>query len=320
MIDSWQTFGHHQAKKILGKQLQNDTLSQSYLFLGPEGIGKKMLALELAKKILYGSAGSAESSNIDKDQVNLSGSTSPAPTAVGAPSPRLERGNIEKLYSHPDFLMLDLGAEEIPVASALDFLSKTAFKPFVGAKKVAIINNSENLNLQSGNALLKTLEEPSESSVIILVANSRQILPTIMSRCQVLNFSPIDNETLAQFAQAENLKISPEILALSFGKISRLKKLHSDEAYLLSQKMLVEEYRQIAKLSRGERLLKISELAEKETDELVRDFIAWLNWQAGELFSQPKEFYRLQVLTDALAGLAANFNKKLVLQKLVLKI
>ena len=69
---------------------------------------------------------------------------------------------------------------------ALEFISRLSLKPFIGKYKVAIINNAENLNQQSGNALLKTLEEASESTIIILVAGYGKLLTTIISRCQVL--------------------------------------------------------------------------------------------------------------------------------------
>src|SRR5260221_2148399 len=84
--------------------------------------------------------------------------------------------------------MLDMEGE-ITVEPILDFIGKLRFKPFMGSKIIAIINNAKNLNLQSGNALLKTLEEPSPSSIIILVSSSGSVLPTVVSRCQVLNFS-----------------------------------------------------------------------------------------------------------------------------------
>src|SRR6185295_6471933 len=61
--------------------------------------------------------------------------------------------NTEKLENHPDFQILDVQGE-IVVEQALDFMSKMSFKAFFGTKKVAIINNAENLNVQSSNALL----------------------------------------------------------------------------------------------------------------------------------------------------------------------
>ena len=114
------------------------------------------------------------------------------PEAVGKKNLALEFAKVvlkaDKLENHPDFQILD-SEGEIKIEQILEFIGKIGYKPFLGEKKVAIINNAQNLNTQSSSALLKTLEEPSESSVIILIAGSGNILSTISSRCQVLNFS-----------------------------------------------------------------------------------------------------------------------------------
>lgn len=277
---NWQTFGHENIKNILSKQTESGKVPHAYLFSGPNGVGKRTLALEFAKSLL----------------------------------------KTEKLDNHPDFQVLDLGSAEITAEAVKDFIAKTAFMPFLAAKKVAIINNAENLNSQSSNALLKTLEEPSESSVIILIASQASVLPTVYSRCQVLRFNSFSREQMEAFAKQHNIQVGREILSLSFGRAGRLKKLAEDKGFLQKQSNSVAAYQTLGAQPAGEKLMAVGEYAEQESWELAENFQLWLNWQLSALASEPNNFLKLSAITQALAGLKANLNKKMVLQNLFLKI
>ncbi len=275
-----QIFGHENIKNILGKQMESKKVPHAYLFVGQDGIGKKTLALEFAKSLL----------------------------------------TTEKLDHHPDFQILDLGEEEISAERLKDFIAKIAFMPFMAAKKVAIINNAENLNSQSSNALLKTLEEPSSSSVIILIASRNSLLPTISSRCQVLRFNNFSLNQMEDFASQKNLTVTKEMVELSFGQIGRLKKLAEEKGFIQEQNELVDDYKILARQSIGEKLMAVNKYAELESFELMENFRVWLNWQLIFLTKEPKNFLKLSAIAQALAGLRMNLNKKMVLQSLFLKI
>jgi DNA polymerase-3 subunit delta' len=279
-MDTWQTFGHEKVKNILSKQMGNGVLPHAYLFSGPEGVGKKTLAEEFAKKLLQA----------------------------------------QKLENHPDFQLLDMGTSEITVEGALSFIAKLAFKPFMAGKKVAIINNAENLNTQSSNALLKTLEEPAENSIIILIASAAKLLPTIISRCQVLYFNSFPAASLKEFAKTKNLGYSKDLADLSFGRLSRLLKLADDPEFLRSEKQAVAKYQELCKSGLGEKIAAINSYADLDSEDLLQNFTLWLNWQANKLTLDIKNYGKLQALTDSIQGLKLNKNKKLVLQSLFLKI
>ncbi len=276
---TWLTFGHQTTKNILEKQLDSGQLPHAYLFVGPDGVGKKHLALEFAGKIL----------------------------------------KAKTLNNHPDFRILD-GETEISIEQARNFIANLSFKPFLGAKKLAIINNAENLNSQSSNALLKTLEEPGQSNVIILIANSGGLLPTIVSRCQVLNFNSLSSQELKEFAENNRLGADEKILDLSFGRIGRLVKLRADKNFLAAENEAVEKYRGLKALSLAEKLAEVGEMAEMEPMEMKKSFTSWLLWQANQLQHRPKEFVCVQAIIDAISALKRNQNKKLVLQKLLMTI
>lgn len=275
---NWQTFGHEAVKNILDKQLVAEKFPHAYLLNGPEGVGKKTLALEFAKQIL----------------------------------------KTKSLNNHPDFLMLDSEAE-ISVEQLLEFTSKLSFKPFVSKYKVAIINNAQNLNKTSANALLKTLEEPGPSTIIILVANTA-LLKTITSRCQVLNFSFFPKVGLENFAQNQKLKISNEMLALSFGSSARLLKLAQDQNFYNEQKETVEFFKALKKSSISQKFLQITELSDKEVTDLKKDLTAWAMFQFSELQNHPEEYKLVDVVLEAALALDKNLNKKLVLQGLIMKL
>jgi len=279
MEKNWKIFGHDAIKNILNKQLSAGVFPHAYLFIGPQGVGKRTLALEFAQKIL----------------------------------------GTDNLTNHPDFLELNEEGE-ITMEPALAFIGRLSLKPFVGKYKVAIINNAENLNQQSGNALLKTLEEASDSTIIILVAGFGKILPTIYSRCQTFNFNGFISEQLTDFAGREGLKINQEILDLSFGSFGRLKRLVQDKEFFTAQKDAVTKFVKMSQAGKGQKLAMISGFADMEEADLESLLNCWMFWQFGKLKVEPRDFGKVSAIVEALQGLKRNFNKKLVLQSLFLKI
>lgn len=225
----------------------------------------------------------------------------------------------EKLNNHPDFGILDEPGE-ITMEPILGFISRLSFKPFLAQKKISIINNAQSLNLQASNALLKTLEEASSGNIIILLADSARLLPTIISRCMVLNFSRFGKNQLAEFAKSENLKLTELIQNLSFGSPARLKKLSQDSEFLSFEEKTVEQYKNFQKMRLGERLMSITSLAELEVEDLTKSLQTWLMWQSDRLWESPEDYTKVRALGDCLQGMKRNKNKKLILQGLLLKI
>jgi DNA polymerase-3 subunit delta' len=81
-----------------------------------------------------------------------------------------------------------------------------ALKPYLGGRKIALIDDADHLNIAGANCLLKTLEEPPPRSVIVLIGTSpAKQLPTIRSRCQLLRFSPLNEEVVAELLVSQNL-------------------------------------------------------------------------------------------------------------------
>ncbi len=276
---SWQTFGHRHVKAVLEKQLETGQLAQAYLFLGPEGLGKKLLALELAQKTL----------------------------------------EVNQLETHPDFTFFSNGQSDIAVEEVRRLISELSTKPFFGKRKVVVIDNAQNLNASGSNALLKTLEEPGVSTVIILVAD-RKPLPTIVSRCQVFRFNPLSVAELAAFAKEKKLAAGKELLDLSFGSPARLAKLSADAGFLTAEHEALAKFSELMALSRGERLVKVGEFAAYEPEALAGLFFTWMMHALSRLGENPGLAQAVAGLQEAMWQLRTNKNKKLILQGVFLKI
>jgi DNA polymerase III delta prime subunit len=219
-----------------------------------------------------------------------------------------------ELANHPDFEILD-SAGEITLEQALAFSQRLSLKPFVAKKKVFVINHAQNLNSASGNALLKNLEEPSADTIIILVAEGA-VLPTIFSRCLVLNFNPFSDGQIAEFAKYSKISVGPEHISLSYGRSARLKLLAEDQGFYQQEKQRLNSWEKLQKAKTAEKLAAVSEYGLQESEALAAMLGSWLGFA---LRTNP-EAKPLSALLEAALGLKANFNKKLVLQKLFLSI
>ena len=180
-INSVEVIGHSQAKAQLDKALQSDKVHHGWMLTGPRGIGKFRLARLIACALLSGNK-SLDASQIDPKVLNL-----------------VETG------SHPDCRIVqrpvdDKGKQksEIPVSSVRSLVDFFSLRPAMGGWRICIIDSIDEMNRSGANALLKTLEEPPEKSLFILVSHGEGVvLPTIKSRCRKLAMQPLsESETV----------------------------------------------------------------------------------------------------------------------------
>lgn len=161
--------GHEQERSLLQRLALTDRPPQSYLFSGPTGVGKKLVALEFARSL-------AGFSSDDERQPDV---------LVVAPVVE-ESGSGSK-------------RRKITVEQARSVILFLSRYPAVGKRRVAIIDDAHELSPEAGNALLKTLEEPEEQSVLILVTHRPgKLLPTILSRLFAVSFDLVPAPILRQ--------------------------------------------------------------------------------------------------------------------------
>lgn len=161
--------GQEKAINIIRRTLARDRVPSAYLFAGESGIGKKLTAINLAKAI-----------NCLKDPEHIDAcDVCPSCRKIDA-------------TTHPDFLAITPEKGEIRVGEIRAVEDALSFRPYEGKRKVVIINDSDTMNQSAANAFLKTLEEPPDESLLILITAHPDRLPeTIRSRCSRINFIPL---------------------------------------------------------------------------------------------------------------------------------
>jgi DNA polymerase-3 subunit delta' len=207
---SWRRVrGHDDLVQAFQNAWRRGRMAHAYLFAGPEGVGKKLFAVELARALLC--------EQRPRDQL--------AACERCTACVQVEAG------THPDLFLAGRpeDVQDLPIDTVRELSHNLALKPARGRGKVAILDDADDLNDASANAFLKTLEEPPPHSTLILIGRSAERqLPTIVSRCQVVRFPPLPPDLLADLlAQQEwcEPKLIPRLVRLSGGSLGQAQAL-----------------------------------------------------------------------------------------------
>ncbi|MBM3251728.1 MAG: DNA polymerase III subunit delta' [Candidatus Omnitrophica bacterium] len=206
--------GQEKAINFLLQSIKNNKLASSYLFIGPEGVGKALVAQEFAKLL-----------NCQKDNLDACDSCSSC----------LKIDN----RNHPDIHWLEKNESGvIKIEDIRQLGQEINLKPYEAKKKVFIINEAHAMNAEASNALLKTLEEPPKDSILILTTNSAErMFSTIVSRCQKVFFSSINIEELKLILERDyHLKVSASHYLARFTEGRLGKSLSLKDIDILSEK------------------------------------------------------------------------------------
>jgi DNA polymerase-3 subunit delta' len=188
-----QVWGQQLACATLSHNIERNMVASSYLFCGPDGVGKSLTANIFAKALLC-----------QDDSVK--------------PCGKCKSCLLFNERNHPDFFNVTReGSKQygksgniIITEQIRDLISALSLKSYMGGRKIALILEAEAMNRATANAFLKTLEEPPSKTIIILVsANPSSLLPTVVSRCRNLPFVPMEPSKLAELLQTR-LGTSPE--------------------------------------------------------------------------------------------------------------
>jgi DNA polymerase-3 subunit delta' len=199
--------GHQYLIRLLGSAVTTQRVPQSLLFAGPDGVGKRTAAIALAQAI-----------NCPRSK-----RTGPLTDACGScpTCRRIAAGQ------HSDVVLIDKGGEASIRIRALRerLLEVVGYRPFEARRRVFVIDPADELTLEAQDALLKTLEEPPSSAILILVtAYPDTLLPTIQSRCRRLRFAPLADADVAHVLETQcgvDAKKARLMAAGSFGSVER---------------------------------------------------------------------------------------------------
>ncbi len=220
----WNIIGHQKITRFLESAIVNDKLVHAYLFYGPKQIGKKTLTKKFIQ-ILMCYFDSKEKKEI--------------PCHFCDHCQQIEK-NI-----HPDIFWLrkESDKKDINIEQIRDLQNNLAVHSFFKSYKVAVIENAEQMNLASFNALLKTLEEPTPKTIIILITHQIGKIPkTVLSRSQKIKFLPVPSEEIYNYLVKQNVdrEQAKHLSSLANGRPGRA-------LTFLNNKQLWQEY--LAQLS-----------------------------------------------------------------------
>jgi DNA polymerase-3 subunit delta' len=190
--------GNNQVKEFLARILAARRLPGAMLFAGPDGVGKKQFALEIAKSILCRAA----------DGFGGCGECGICGRAGRFVLPASEKkDDHEKIFfsDHADVGQVIPFGRNILVNAIRELEREANFRPYEGTARFFIIDDADKMNPGAANALLKTLEEPPATThIFLLTSRFDSLLPTVISRCQVLRFQPIGTAEIESYLLGTN--------------------------------------------------------------------------------------------------------------------
>jgi len=211
-------YGQERQKAVLKSSMERGRVSHAYLFHGMRGVGKKTTAETFARAL-----------NCREEGFD---SCDRCSSCV-----KMDHGN------HPDFILIEPEGFFIKIETVRTLQAQIKFRPFEGEKRVFVIVDAERMNGPAANALLKTLEEPTASNILILISSRPHDLPrTVVSRCQKLRFNPLDRDVIAAFLidrYSLDEAVARLIAASSGGSIGRALEMKED-SYLSFKNEVIE--------------------------------------------------------------------------------
>lgn len=284
------------ALRTIDYALEHDRVHHAYLFVGPEGVGKELAAFGLAQALVCERRG--------EQPVGLFGAEPKRVRACGECSACQRAVPREDLRRpvHPDVVVIERGlyapqsigkrtpeTQEISIDQVRTLvLARSAFAPHEGKAKVFIVRRAEELSISAANALLKTLEEPGQSThFILLTSQPEALLPTILSRTQRVRFAPLPDDVVAELL-AQRGGIEParaaEAARLAAGSVQLAADLaDSEESEARTQ--FIEGAFAAMSAPGVEAVLALAEAAKKEKDRLptyIAALASTLAQRAGE--------------------------------------
>lgn len=321
--------GNQHQKTILQRLLRGGQIATTFIFAGPDGVGKRRFALTMAKAANCLTGAPAEGfadECCDFCQVCR----------------RIDEG------TYGDVTTIEPDGQFIKIAQTRELAVEVFYRPREGRHRFFIIDSAERLREEAANSLLKTLEEPPPTSTIIMITSRPDsLLTTIRSRSQKLNFSPLTTGEMEAYLKANFPRPAPDtalLARISEGRIGQATAFDLS-VYRQQRRTLIELLEILTDGNNRYRLLKAAEfLGKKERDEfeseldllssLLRDLFILstgkpVDWIVNIDVAESLRNLAAKVGTDRLilwaektdrlrAGLRINLNRQLALESLLL--
>jgi len=265
MTDIWNILGHEWAVDMLHQHVARGNTRHAYLFCGAPGLGRRTLAVRLAQAL-----------NCTK------------PTAAGIPCGSCRDCKQIEAMQHPDMNVIQAEDDErqpkeggtLKVDQVREVQRTLSLKPYQAQYRVALFLRFQEANDSAANALLKTLEEAPAHAILLLTAdNPEQLLPTIVSRCEILRLRPlpfnvIEADLIERGLDAERARLLAHI---SGGRPGYARRLVSDDSLLEKREERLNDMQTLLSASRVEKFAYAEKLA-KDKDIMRQTILIWLSY------------------------------------------
>jgi DNA polymerase-3 subunit delta' len=265
MADNWNMLGHEWAVDMLHQQVAHGEVRHAYLFCGPPGLGRRTLALRLAQAL-----------NCTK------------PIAAGIPCGICRDCKQIEEMRHPDLNIIQAMDEDgiskengtLKVDQVRAVQHALSLKPFQAKYRVALFLRFQEANDNAANALLKTLEEAPAHAILLLTADTpEQLLPTIVSRCEILRLralpiSAIESNLLDRGVEAERARLLAHI---SGGRPGYARRLVDDITLLEKREERLNDLQTLLPAPRVEKFSYADKLS-KDKESMRQAIVIWLSY------------------------------------------
>lgn len=258
-MNNWNLLGHEWAVDMLKQHLARGTARHAYLFAGPPGLGRRTLALRFAQAL-----------------------NCPQPLAPAEPCGTCRDCRQIEAGQHPDLSIVQAESEGgiLKVEWVREVRKALALKPYQAKYRAALFLRFQEANDSASNALLKTLEEAPAHAVLILTAGApEQLLPTIVSRCEVLRLRPLKIEDVQKELERRGIESSEArlIAHVSGGRPGYALRLAEDKAALESRRARLDDLHRLLSASRVEKFGYAEKLA-RDKESMRQALLVWLSY------------------------------------------
>ena len=284
--------GNKKTKELLNTIIKQNKFLHSYMFVGQSGIGKMLYAKEFSKRAMC----------LNREEI------------CNKCKSCLEFDN----NNHPDFFVIEPDGNSIKIEQIRELTNKIIEKPIVSEKKIYIINNAYLMTREAQNCLLKTLEEPPEFAIIILIVeNEGNILNTIKSRCTKIYFENISDIEVKKLLEKKygTLNLSDNMLKSFNGSMEKATKIMENKEFY---NKIENIFSNIEKTSRINLLNNDEIYKNKENIDEILDYINIIFW--NKLQENQKYINCLNIVQEARNRLARNANFDMTIDNMLIKI
>lgn len=321
MVGFESILGQEKPIRLLTTLLQNETIPHALLFLGIEGVGKKTTALAIA--MAGNCMGHGDENLPKKKKIRANRSTIQEITTKIEICGCCKSCSKIKSGNHPDIILVEPTGNFIRINQIRNLCNTLTMKPYEARLRVVIISDAQAMNPAASNALLKMLEEPPDRTVLILTAvHTSDLLPTIVSRCQHIRFSPIPHDHIEalliekQGASHDDAKIIATMANGSISKAFSMMRHMSKINWIKRRAWLLNSVESLSLMSIPSRLAFAEHLSKNKV-ALADSLEVMKSWFRDLVICK---FQPAQIINKDLSEKIQRNSKKMTVDSLLLKI